>query len=111
MMSDGDIFKLSAVVFFIGILLLIAAKFMSPPYVPIRRINSALIGKTITTSGTVKYVYSRNGVYFITLENESRITVVFFHKVYAPKGRAVSVVGKVNKYRGSIELIGEKINI
>ncbi len=111
MMSDRDIFTISAVVFFIGISLLVAAKFISPPYVPLRKINSALIGKTVTTSGTVKYVYSRNGVYFITLENESRMTVVFFRKVYAPKGRAVSVVGKVNKYRGSIELIGEKINI
>jgi len=109
MMSDSDIFKIAAFIFFIGFSAMLISYLMKPKYIPLRKINDDVEGKFIRTSGNVKYAYSRNGITFITLENVSRINVVFFRRIRVEKGENVSICGKVSKYRGRLEIVGSKI--
>ncbi len=119
MMSDKEIFKISAILFFMSfIALIVLASITKIKYVPIRKINDDMIGRTLETSGTVKYIFSKDGNYFITLENFTTIKVVFFSSQAKRndmreirKGMNVTVVGKVNEYKGEIEILGQGINI
>ncbi len=117
MITNEDIFKVAAVVFSIGFVSSIAILVLTKPlYVPVKDIDRNLLGHRVETSGTIKYIYSRNGHYFLTLENQSRIKVVFFSTQAKRnnlqsfrKGDAITVVGKVNEYKSEIEIIGEQI--
>jgi len=119
MISDRDIFKISSILFAISFsILVLIAVFTTPKYIPLRKINSGIIGHTIKTSGTVKYIYSKNGNYFITLENVTRMKIVFFSSQArnndmrsVKKNMTIEVIGKVSKYKGELEIIGEQINI
>ncbi len=85
--------------------------------VPLYDLNSYM-GRTITASGNVESVYTTNdGHTFIKITDDiTEIKVVAFKgsvdNAYAiERGQDIEVRGKVDEYKGFVEIIAQKIKI
>ncbi|MBI3032027.1 hypothetical protein HYY69_01020 [Candidatus Woesearchaeota archaeon] len=64
-------------------------------------------------NGTIAQIATKNNTTFITLSQENTITVVLFNEP-SPlfrKNDKITVVGKVENYQGSYEIIANKVEV
>ena len=68
------------------------------------------IGQTVSVSGTISKISVGNGMTFITLEDEGELfPVVFFQEIEDLfSGQKITVSGKVQEYKGRLQIVGEK---
>lgn len=99
----------------IGIfLLLYLAKSKEVESIPIERIDSSYIGKTITTTGKVTSITYTKGHIFLTLYDKKSINVAIFSNVakflekYPKKGDNLIITGVVSEYNGKLQIIPRK---
>lgn len=102
------------------ILIYIASINVQPLTMPIKEINSDLIGRSVKTTGYIVYKNSHpSGHLFLTIEDDE-------HKIQVPlfsgylnsinltnkdfkKGNKISVVGLVDEHKGRLQIIPRKI--
>jgi exonuclease VII large subunit len=86
----------------------------------IDKINVRLVGKNVCVSGEVKSVFkSSKNNYFIKISDKTgEITVVIFNRMISKfrvdeieKGKTLKVCGKINLYKGYLQIIPYKIMI
>jgi DNA/RNA endonuclease YhcR with UshA esterase domain len=66
-------------------------------------------GNLVIISGTVERVTSKEGFSIISIKKEESIDVVMFDSINLSKGQKVEVTGKTKEYRGSKEIVADKI--
>ena len=119
MFSDRTLVRLCWVVGGVGIVgLFVVTQLIGPVNTSIKNINEASLGKTVSTYGKVDSFFTKDGHVFLTLTDEgAKIKVVVFEN-QAKKmpfaynirnGDIIKVVGKVDKYKGELEIIGERV--
>ncbi len=78
--------------------------------IEISLITPDYVGQTISVSGTVSKISLGDGMTFITLEDDGELfPVVFFQEISDVfSGDKISVSGKVQEYKGRLQIVGEK---
>lgn len=106
------------------ILIYIAAANIEPTIIPIKKITSEYIGKSVTTKGYIAYKNSHlAGHLFLTIaDGDAKIQVPLFSgymksleqdglDAYSfQKGNTISVTGLVDEYKGDLQIIPRKPN-
>ncbi len=117
-MENSNLLALAAALSVLGLLLLAYAAYSaSPQKLRISEINSSHIGKFVESAGEISSIYPRNGNYFITLCSGDCISVVIFKSDVSAmsthetniyllrKNDRISVRGKVQDYKGQLEIV------
>ena len=110
-MKDSTLLKISLIWSTIGIfLLLFISEYTEPPKVKINNLEENL-GKKVTIEGKVLSFNSKQKVTFIEVEdNTGKINVITFDKINTiRKNTKVKITGKVELYKGNLELVANKI--
>lgn len=112
-MNETQLLRICLSVAVIGIVsLFFLTKTLEAKEVKISSITPEYIGQTISTSGTVSKIAFNNEMTFITLEaDEENFPVVFFQEIKDVfSGEQIVVSGKVQEYKGNLQIVGEHIN-
>lgn len=112
-MKDSTLIKLCLSISIIGLILLsLYAETVEASKIELSKIEEHL-GKTITTSGTVKKITEKEGVSFIKIsDNSSKTTIVIFDppKLNISQNDQIIVTGQVKIYKSKLEIIAERID-
>ncbi len=96
----------------IGVLLLIVIAWAtSPELVSISSLQDSL-GKTVVVQGAVTKFNVRAKVTFISLKDASGATTAVLFDMpndYLDKGDIVNITGKVEEYKGDLELVASRV--
>ncbi len=96
----------------IGIIILfLFLQFSSLPSSEISQITPNDLGSMKQFNGTITQITTKNNTTFITLTQQNTITVVLFNEPSPSfkKDDFINVVGKVDNYKGSYEIIADKV--
>jgi DNA/RNA endonuclease YhcR with UshA esterase domain len=109
-MNEKALLTLSLACSAAGLLLLtVASLLIDPQEAKIGELNKHL-NDDVTVTGTVQDVRIHDGNTFITLEEKSVVTAVFFGSSHHTKpGENITITGEVREYKGTLELIGSSI--
>lgn len=122
-MKDSSILKICFITSIIGLATIyIGTLLTEAKEVEISEINERDIGRLVKVKGKISWKYfSKKGNLFFKLKNKGEeIKVVVFKDLIdrlgikgeeIKKGKGVSVLGTVEKYKGEIEIIPERIKI
>lgn len=117
-MQDGTLLKLSLATSLIGIaLLFVFAQTIESERVDIADIDKSSIGSNIELFVSVESFYNSNGNYFLKVSDKTgNITAVLFKQTATnfemsklKKNQQILLSGKINEYKGVLELIAYKI--
>ncbi len=110
-MNETQLLRICLSVAALGIIsLFFLAQTLEAKEVGISAITPEYVGQTISVSGTVSKITVSNGMTFITLEDEGKtFPVVFFQEIDDFfSGEKITVSGKVQEYKGRLQIVGEK---
>ncbi len=117
-MKDEILLKISLLISIIGIILLfVFAQGLEAEKIEIGEIGKSSIGKYIEVFAIVSSFSESNGNYFLKIGDKTgNITAVLFkndadniNTARFKKGIQIRIIGKINEYRGNIEIITDKI--
>lgn len=84
----------------------VASTVYAPPDVSVAGIDAGMLGETVRVTGNVTRLSVSDEATFLVMEDGSgRIDVVSFDPVAVERYRTYTVEGRVEVYRGSVELI------
>ncbi|MFB6100836.1 MAG: exodeoxyribonuclease VII large subunit [Candidatus Nanohalobium sp.] len=87
-----------------------STQFMRPEKVAVSEVSRSDIGRSLRVEGEVTGFYTTDSASFFQLKSgNSSIMVVDFQKRRFSGGETVVVTGKVDLYRGSLELVSTEI--
>ncbi len=123
-MNNKTLFKISLVLSFLGLIVLsVAYVKIEPDFTSISELTEEDIGDMVTVSGIVTEINThKNGHYFLTVKYGKPIKVVVWenianrHKLMGldiskTEGETIEIIGKVEEYKGDLEIIAEKIKV
>ena len=94
---------------------IIALAFLSlnlePKVMKISEITDKNMGSFVRISGEVTYAKKGDITYFDVNDSTEEMRVVLFDKADISKGDRVEVIGKVEEYRGSLEVNADKVKV
>lgn len=119
MISDDKIRTISLFLSIIGLLALAFLSFIiEPEKVEISEIDRKMVGHYVSTSGKVvnKPILKDSGIFFTITDGKKSIKVVIFSRYFPEelvisKNDEVEVIGKIQEYKGKLEIVGKKVNI
>lgn len=96
------------------ILLFVYSTIESPVKTKISQINSRSVGTKVEIDAFVSSSRVSNNVLIFELDDGAKIVGVYFNpsieeKIILRKGNFVRVFGRINEYKGSIEVVAEKV--
>ncbi len=116
MFSERKLIRLSLFTIIFGLtgLYLISA-FVDPEFVELSSIDGNLIGKVISTEGTISkvgFIEKSKTVFLDISENEKIMTVVIFNSEgnLFKKGDLVKITGEVSNYKGKLEITAREVD-
>ena len=81
----------------------------------IEKITFDDIEKNVKVKGIVKDLFENEKVMILDVEQPSEITIVLFKRknesIGIGKGNLIEVIGKVDKYEGKLEIIGNRVRV
>lgn len=99
----------------VGIIILyFFARISQAEFIPIEKIDATYIGKTVKTSGKIVALSYNKGNIFLTIYDKKSLSVPIFSNVAKylnyefKKGQEIIVVGVVDEYKGSLQIIPRK---
>jgi DNA/RNA endonuclease YhcR with UshA esterase domain len=119
-MEDKKIFKLALFTAIFGLVgMMFSANYVTPQKIQIKEINPGMLDKEVSVEGVVVGVSQsqKGGTYFLDLmDGTGKIKVVIFEsaaseiqktniKIANFNNRRLNIVGRVNEYQGSLELV------
>jgi len=110
---DDDIIRLSLICSVLGLIMLYFVVSLELSVIPISEITKDSIGNKILVQGTVvsKYVSEKGHTFFNIDDGTGSIDVVMFNMLEnMEEGRKVSVKGKVDEYKGKLEIIADSVS-
>ncbi|MFZ3077718.1 MAG: OB-fold nucleic acid binding domain-containing protein [Candidatus Aenigmatarchaeota archaeon] len=117
-MQDATLLKLSLATSLIGIILLFAfAQTIESERIEIADVDKSFIGRNVELFASVESFYNSNGNYFLKVSDKTgNITAVLFKQTATnfdmgklKKYQQIILSGKINEYKGILELIADKI--
>lgn len=120
MMSDSQLIKISFLIALIGLACLFALYVvLEPEHLTIKDITLSNIGHEVVVTGSISSIAVNNDHVFITLsDNSSSIKVVVFAntaknhpEIYNLTSGVLTIQGKVDNYKGELEIVANKIGI
>jgi len=82
--------------------------------IPIEKIDSSYLGKTVTVSGKVVSVNSNKGHIFLTLCDKKCLDAAIFSNIakfltqYPKKGDRLIITGVIDEYKGNLQIVPRK---
>lgn len=112
-MDDKDLKKICLLCTIIGLsLLFIISTTIKPLSLKIIEINPDLINKNIEISGKAIYVKKSEGLTVLKIKDETGIIdAVIFEKRNINRNQEISLIGKVSRYKGKLQIIANSIEI
>lgn len=118
-MKDKNLLRISILTSIIGLIsLFFITSFTQAQTIRISDIDDSYIGKTVSVQGEITSIFNAKGHYFISLKDGQTIKVVIFSNnadklnVHSlEKGDKIDVLGKVDKYKGELEILPKDIEI
>ena len=110
-MNETKLLRICLLVAVVGIVsLFFLSENLEAKEIEISLITPDYVGQTISISGTVSKVSLGDGMTFITLEDDGELfPVVFFQEIDdVSSGDKITVSGKVQEYKGRLQIVGEK---
>lgn len=109
-MKDSTLFKGAFIWSIVGLfILLIIAEYSEPTKINILS-SAENLGRTVIISGEITSFASKPTVTFIEVKDTSgEILVVSFSKLKRPICSTIQVTGKVELYKGTLEIIADEI--
>lgn len=88
----------------------------SPKNISIAEISEYNIGEKVRVNGIVSFAIANENIAIFEIENEGKIKCVIFNprieeRIILQKGSFVEVIGKVQQYKGSLEIVAEKVSL
>jgi len=109
-MDESLLLKTALITAIVGLAAItLIAKLTSIEEMNIGEAKKADEGATVMITGTVEKVTSEEGFSIINLKKEESIAIVLFDSINLSKGEKVEVTGKTQEYKGSMELVADKI--
>lgn len=118
-MKDETLLKLSLIVSVTGIILLfVFAQTIEAEKIEIADIDKSFIGNNIEVFADIITFYSSDGNYFLKIRDKTgNISAIIFKQVVnsfdtskLKKGQQIKLSGEVSDYKGSLEIITNKID-
>ena len=110
-MNETKLLRICLLVAALGIVsLFFLSENLEAKEIEISLITPDYVGQTLSVSGTVSKVSVTSDMTFITLEDQGELfPVVFFQEVDDVfSGEEIVVSGKVQEYKGKLQIVGEK---
>ncbi|MBI5002023.1 OB-fold nucleic acid binding domain-containing protein [Candidatus Woesearchaeota archaeon] len=110
-MNETKLLRICLLVAALGIVsLFFLSENLEAKEIEISLITPDYVGQTVSISGTVSKISLGDGMTFITLEDDGELfPVVFFQEIEDVfSGEDVLVSGKVQEYKGRLQIVGEK---
>lgn len=113
--SDRQLLLYCSILAYFSFILTLFSIYLSQqiPMLPISKISERHIGLKIRTFGEVQNISYYADITTFTLESQNyTLKCIYFGKLNYPlhKGEIIIAEGKISKYKGSLELIIEKIS-
>jgi len=109
-MNESLLLKTALITAILGLIAItLIVKLTSLEEMNIGEAKQADEGNVLIISGTVERVTSKEGFSIISIKKEESIDVVMFDSINLSKGQKVEVTGKTKEYRGSKEIVADKI--
>ena len=115
MFSERKLIKLSLFTIIFGLIgLYLICIFVNPEFVEIDSIDKNLVGKVISTEGTISKItfIEKSKTMFLDIRgNEKTLTIIIFNSKENSfkKGDVVEIIGEVANYKGNLELIAREV--
>lgn len=109
-MKDKLLIRISLIWSVLGILfLLLVAEYSEPSRINIIEAEGN-IGKIVVIVGEINSFSSKPTVTFIDVKDKTgEISVVSFDKLQRPSCSSIEVTGKIDVYKGDLEIVADKI--
>src|SRR3989338_7899306 len=110
-MNETKLLRICLLVAALGIVsLFFLSENLEAKEVGISSITPDYVGQTVSVLGTVSKISIGNGMTFITLEDDGELfPVVFFQEIEdVLSEEKITVSGKVQEYKGKLQIVGEK---
>ena len=109
-MNESLLLKTALITAILGLIAItLITKLTSLEEMNIGEAKQADEGAVLKITGTVERVTSKEGFSVISIKKEESIDVVLFDSINLSKGQKVEVTGKTKEYRGSKEIVADKI--
>jgi hypothetical protein len=119
--AESDLLKISVAMSIMGIIIIAYTVYnYEPSCVNISSLRETDVGKIYYLSGSIESVFVKNDTAFIQMsEQDKKINVVMFSDVLEKnpivydisRGENVTMKGKVQMYKGALEIIAFGINV
>ena len=111
-MNESLLLKAALVTAILGIIaLIVIIKTTDIQEININQAKASEEGETIRITGIVERVTSKEGFSIISIKKEEEISVVLFDSINLSKGQRVEITGKTQDYKGTKELVADKIMV
>lgn len=103
--------KLSLLISLLGIILLIfLSQTLEPKQIKISEISSKMLEGYVKIQGNLTSIKNLDNMQILKVEDETEgISVIVFEKINLSNGMQIEVIGKVTRYKGSLEIEAQKI--
>lgn len=103
--------KFSLILSVIGVIILVfLSQNLEPKQKKISEINSKMLEGYVKINGNLASIKNLDGMQILKVEDDTgSISVVVFEKTNLSTGMQIEVIGKVTRYRGSLEIEAQKI--
>jgi len=103
--------KISLATAIIGLILMIILSYnLEPKKSGISSLDEKSIGRFVKISGEVTSAKPGETSFFEVSDGTGEISVVYFGKADISKGSEIEVIGKVDEYKGILEIKADKIS-
>ncbi len=115
MFSERKLIRLSLFTIIFGLVgLYLIGLFVDPEFVELDSIDRNLVGKVISTQGTISkivFIEESKTLFLDISKNEKTLTVIMFNSKedLFKNGDLVNIVGEIANYKGGLELIAREI--
>jgi DNA/RNA endonuclease YhcR with UshA esterase domain len=111
-MNESLLLKAALVTAILGIIaLIVIIKTTDIQEININQAKASEEGETIRITGIVERVTSKEGFSIISIKKEEEISIVLFDSINLSKGQRVEITGKTQDYKGTKELVADKIMV
>lgn len=111
-MNESLLLKAALITAVLGIIaLIVIIKTTDIQEININQAKASEEGETIKITGIVERVTSKEGFSIISIKKEEAISIVLFDNINLTKGQRVEITGKTQDYKGTKELVADKIVI
>jgi len=111
-MKEKTLFKLALVIIILGLIILFfVSEKIEIDEKAISKINKENLDEYVKITGTIDSIFKSEKVTILEVKKPESITVIIFDDINLNKGDKVEIIGVVEEYEGSMEVIGHRVRL